>query len=385
MKKQQLILLLVLATTRILADEPLIKPTVQPYANLQFWSLYSEGLNVDGAKAPGRFVSYFRRGRIGLKGKLMERVSYNVQCSFDYLGKDANLASKGKANASTLSLWYANATWKALPNSSWLMITAGTFLPHLSREAATSSMTTSSLDKMETSNYLRQFVTGKTNGVCPGINIGGLGAVGKSQLLYNVAMVNRQDNSSVTKRNWSPVFLGHAILNIGDNEWNKYKYTLTGNLLQKRKLVSIGIGASSQGKTDIFEFSSTYGSDVIIYLGGLKVDGSYYFLQRKNQEDYLATCSLIRASYNFFLKKDWILEPAIALDQFNGDSTYKDATFYDGKDQILDTGLNLISAKRKVKLSLHYIHRTGDGNSNHLVTSSGIYGDYANLGIQITI
>ncbi len=385
MKKHQLILLLVLASIKVFADEPLINPTIKPYVNLQFWNMYSEGFDTGEESAPARVSSYFRRGRVGVKGQLMENLTYNVQCSFDYLGKDPSLASKGKMNTGDFSLWYANATWNALPNSSWLMVTGGTFLPHLSRETATSSMTTSSLDKLETSNYLRQFVTGRTNGVCPGINIGGLGEIGKSQLLYNVAYVTRQDNTSITKTKWSPVLMGHVILNVGDKEWSSYKYTFSGNTLKKQKLVSLGLGASTQGETDVFSSSSTYGSDIMVYLGGFKIDGGYYFLHRKNQEDYLAQCFWGRASWNFFLKNDWIIEPVVAFDQFKGDDVFQDASFFDGKDKALDSGINLISAKRKVKVSLHYIHRSGGGTSNHYVTSSGKYGDYLNLGIQLTI
>ena len=385
MKKTQLFLILVLAFTRVFADEPLLKPTVQPYANLQFWTMHSEGLSVDGEAATNRAASYFRRGRLGLKGKLMENLTYNFMLSFDYLAKDSNMASKGKTNSGDVKVWSAYGAWNALPESQWLIVTAGTFLPHLSRESVTSPWSVSSLDKGESSCYLRQFVTGKTNGISPGINIGGLGVIGKSQLLYNVAYINRQDNVSIMTDKWSPVLLGHVILNVGHKEWSSYKYTLSGNALKKQKMLSIGVGASMQGETDVFQSSSTYGADVLVYLNGLKVDCEYYFLQRKNQDTYLARCMMARASYNIFLKNSWVLEPAFMLNQFNGDESFSDASFYDGKDRTLDTGINLISETNKLKLGLHFIHRTGNGTRNLRVTSSGTYGDYLNLGIQIMI
>ena len=385
MKKYQLIIGMVLAVTIVFADEPTIKPTIQPYLNIQFWNLYSEGITVSGETAPDRAVSYFRRGRAGLKGKLMDQLSYNLMVSFDYLGKDPNLSSKGKVNTGDFSIWSAYATYQVFPKSQWLMITGGTFLPHMSRESVTSPWTTSSLDKGETSCYLRQFATGKTNGICPGINIGGLGAVGKNQLLYNVAYVNRQDATSIITEKWSPVMLGHLIFNIGDKEWSSYKYTLSGNSLKKQKLLSLGVGASTQGETDAFKSSDTYGADLLFCRNGFKLDGEYYFLKRKNTDDYLATCLQIRASYNFFLKKDWILEPAFMLNQFKGDDSYKDASFCDGEDKIIDAGLNLISGKRKMKIGLHYINRSGNGNKNYRITSSGTYNNYLNLGIQLMI
>ncbi len=376
---------MVLAFTSVFADEPLLKPTVQPYANLQFWTMHSEGLSVDGQAATNRTASYFRRGRLGLKGKLREDLTYNFMLSFDYLAKDPKLASKGKVNTGSVAVWSAYGTWRALAKSQLLMITAGTFLPHLNRESVTSPWSVSSLDKGETSCYLRQFVAGKTNGISPGINIGGVGSVGKSQLMYNVAYINRQDNVSIMADRWSPALLGHVILNVGDKEWSSYKYTLSGNALKKLKLLSIGLGASIQGETDVFHSSSTYGADMLVYLNGLKVDGEYYFLQRKNQDTYLASCLMVRASYNIFLKKNWVLEPAFMLNQFNGDESFSDASFYDGEDQTLDAGINLISEKNKLKLGLHFTHRTGNGTRNLRVTSSGTYGDYLNLGIQIMI
>lgn len=385
MKKIQLIFIQVLAFITVFADEPSIKPSIQPYLNMQFWNSYSEGIEVNGVSAPSRAVSYFRRGRAGLKGKFTEQISFDLMVNFDYLGKDPNLSSKGKVNTGDFSIWSAYATWQALPKSQRLMITGGTFLPHMSRESVTSPWTTSSLDKGETSCYLRQFATGKTNGVCPGINVGGLGAVGKNQLLYNVAYVNRQDATSIMTKKWSPVVLGHVIYNIGDKEWLSYKYTLPGNSLKKQKLLSLGLGFSNQGATDAFKSSATYGADFLFYRNGLKLDGEYYFLKRANTEDYLATCLQLRASYNIFLKNGWILEPAFMFNRFDGDDSFKDASYYDGKDQLLDSGVNLISAKKKMKISLHYIDRSGGGTKNYRITSSGTYGSYLNLGLQLMI
>ncbi len=385
MKKHQLILFLVLACISGLAEEPVFNPTIKPYANIQFWNVYSQNFEVAGVEMPDRVASYFRRGRVGLKGQVMDGLTYNVQCAFDYLGKSENLSLKGKVNASTISLWSAYFTYQPMVKSQWVMLSGGTFLPHLSRESVTSPWTTSSLDKGETSTYLRRFVTGKTNGICPGINIGGLGDIGKSHLLYNVAMISRQDNSSYTQTEWSPLFIGHAVVTIGDKEWSSYKYTFSGNPLKKLTFLSLGVGGSTQGKTDVFKSSSTYGADFLMLLKNFKLDGEYYWLNRKNTTDYLATCFQLRGSYNFFLQKGWVLEPAVMICQFDGDDTYQDASFYDGEDNLLDTGVNLISNKRKIKLSLHYIHRTGEATSNHRVTSSGTYGDYFNLGIQLMI
>ena len=386
MRKFQLIFLMALVSKTLFAEEIENKTKINPYVYLQFWNMYSEGLSVPAEEQPEpRGGSYFRRGRAGFRGALLDGLTYDLMFSFDYLGKDPYLSSKGTNNKKEFTVWSAYASYRVFPTSERVVVTWGAFLPHLSRESATSPFSVSSLDKAETSCYLRQFVTGKNNGICPGINIGGMGLVGKSQLLYNVACISRQDNVSITTENWSPVFMGHAIWNFGDKEWNSYKYIFRGNALKRQTLFSIGLGASMQGKTDAFKFSSTYGADLLIYLGGLKLEGEYYFLNRRNFESYLGTCMMARFSCNFFLKNDWVVEPVLMFTQFDGDDTFQDALFFDGQDRMADVGINFISAKRKLRLNLHYINRTGNGTKNYRISSNGEYRNYINLGIQVTI
>ncbi|QGY45067.1 hypothetical protein GM418_15720 [Maribellus comscasis] len=367
-------------------DEEKFKPTISPYLKVQFWNAYSEGIqSADGARTQERLASYFRRGRAGLKGNLLPEISYNLMVSFDYLAKDENLSTKGTANAGTFSIWSFYFTWKLNSENDWLNITGGYFLPHLSRESTNSPWSVSSLDKAETSCYLRQFVTGKTNGISPGINIGGMGKIGTPTLLYNLSCVNRQDKTSIQTESWSPVVLGHFMLNFGDDEFQKYKYTFSNNVLKKQKSATLGVGFSKQGETDAFESSSTIGADATIYLGGLKMDGEYYRLSRKNESKYNAECAMGRVGYNIFLKKNWILEPVAMYQVFKGDDNYSDASFFDGSDKITDLGVNLISKPKNIKVNLHYIFHDGDGTKNHYISDEETPGNYAVLGIQFTI
>ena len=366
-------------------EEEKFKPSISPYLKVQFWNAYSEGIqSADGTAAQERFTSYFRRGRAGLKGNLLPEISYDLMLSFDYLAKDENLSTKGTANTG-ISIWSFYFTWKLNPKNDWLNITGGYFLPHLSRESTTSPWTVSSLDKTETSCYLRQFVTGKTNGITTGINIGGLGKIGNPTLIYNVAGVNRQDRASIQTKYWSPVFLGHVMLNLGDTEFQSYKYTFSNNILRRQKSATLGIGFSKQGKTDSFESSSTIGADATIYLGNLKMDGEYYRFLRKNESKYNAKCIMGRVSSNVFLKKDWILEPVVMYQIFSGDKNYMDASFFDGNDKMTDLGVNLISKSKSIKLNLHYVFHDGDGTKNHYINNNIKPGNYGVLGIQFTI
>nr|WP_319272642.1 porin [uncultured Draconibacterium sp.] len=361
------------------------KPTITPYVKVQFWNVFSQGVTTDDEDAADRFASYFRRGRLGVKGNVLPEMSYDIMLAFDNLAKDGYSSTKGVVNAGAVALWSAYFTYDVLPESDWLNVTGGYFLPHLSRESTTSPWTTSSLDKTENSCYLRQFVTGKANGISPGINLGGLGEVGKQRFIYNISIINRQDAVSIMETNWSPVLLGHFMLNFGDKEFSKYKYCFSNNLLKKQTSATFGVGFSTQGKTDIFESTQTVSADATIYLGQLKIDGEYNHLIRENNFEYNANCFMVRTGYNIFLKKDWVLEPTAMFEKFSGDENFEDVSFFDGTDTKLDFGINLIAAKKKVKVNLHYVYHDGDGIKNRYIKNTTYPGNYISLGLQLII
>ena len=357
------------------------KPSIIPYLNVQFWNVYSGSVQTSESELAEQMAFYFRRIRPGIKGEVLPGFSYNLMLTLDYLGIPENISTKGKAPGG-VNVWSFYMTYKLSKTTGWFNLTGGYFLPHVSRESTTSPWTVSSLDKAEMSNYIRYFVTGKNNGVAPGINLGGTGKVGKSWLVYNLAVVNRQDATSIQAKEWSPVTMGHAMINFGAPELKKYKYTFSNNQLRKQTSFSLGAGFSKQGKTDVFESSGTYGFDMLAYLGGLKVDGEYYRLLRKTDEQYKATCLMGRLSYNFFLKNGLVLEPVIMYEQFLGDNT---GAYFDGKDKRLDLGVNLISIARKVKLNFHFVFTDGEGENNRYIKDGRHPGNYAVLGMQFQI
>lgn len=361
--------------------EEKFKPTITPYLKVQFWNAYSESLHTSDGDLAARMAFYFRRIRPGIKGYVLPGLSYDLMLTLDYLGIPENISPKGQAPGG-VNVWSFYMTYHLSKNTDWLNLTGGYFLPHISREATTSPWTVSSLDKAETSNYIRYFVTGKANGVAPGINLGGTGKAGASHIIYNVALVNRQDATSIQTKEWSPVFMGHAILNFGAPEFKDYKYVFSNNQLRKQTSLSLGAGFSKQGQTDVFKSSATYGFDVMAYFGSLKFDGEYYRLLRKTDDNYKGSCLMGRLSYNVFLKKGLVLEPAIMYEQFLGDDT---GAYFDGKDKRLDVGVNLISIAQKVKLNFHYVMFEGEGQNNRYIKNGKYPGNYAVLGLQFQI
>lgn len=361
------------------------KSSITPFLNIQFWNVASQGITSGQETSANRFVSYFRRGRFGVKGKVLPELSYNLMLSFDNLGKDGFLSTKGVVNTGEIGIWSAYFTYNLNNKNNWLNITGGYFLPHLSRESTTSPWTVSSLDKTENSCYLRQFVTGKANGICPGINLGGVGKPGGFLLIYNLALINRQDMVSIMNENWSPVVLAHAMINFGVPELNTYKYCFSNNSLKKQTSVTFGMGVSTQGKTDVFQTSQSVSADATIYLGSLKLDGEYSHFYRKNQSKYKGNCFMERVSYNIFLKKYLVLEPVVMFEKFDGDQNYEDALFFDGIDKKIDIGLNLIASKKRLKLNLHYVQHNGSGTKNRFIKNDERAGNYVVFGLQILI
>lgn len=366
-------------------EEESFRPVISPFLYVQFWNVVSEGITAGDETLANRYAAYFRRGRFGVKGKVLPELSYSLMLAMDNLGKDGYASTKGVVNLGAISVWSACFTYKVNTAKDWLNITGGYFLPHLSRESTQTPWTVSSLDKAENSCYIRQFVSGKANGVCPGINLGGTGKVGRSVIIYNAALINRQDVISKMNKNWSPVFLGHAMINFGDTEFSKYKFCFSNNVLKKQTSVTFGVGASTQGKTDAFRISQSFSADATVYFGGLKLNGEFNHLYRKNQSDYRANCIMGRAAYNMFLKMGWIVEPSLMYEKFSGDDNYEDASFFDGTDQKWDFGVNLISKQKQLRVNLHYVFHEGMGVENRYIKNNKYSGNYVVLGLQCLI
>ncbi len=383
--------IILVVSLNLYAGEPLqfndLKKSIVPFAALQMWNTVSLDNQIEGEKVDNRFGMYFRRARIGLKGHPTDRLYYNVQLSADYLAKDRHISSKGSSNTGSIKVWSAYTTYHLIATNQWFNITTGYMLPHISREATTTPWTMSSLDKAETSCYLRRFATGKSNGISSGINLGGTGSLSeKISACYNIAFLNNMNGDNTQGKEYAPLLLGHAFFTIGDPELETYKYTTTDNMLSKKVFLSIGIGGSYQGPCDFFQKNTTLSTDLKINLMNFHLLTAYSSMKRKSIISYNAYTLLLRTGYNICWKHAGILEPTICYRSFSGDDNGADVAFYSGEDNQLDFGLNWWLNKHKLKLNAHYLLNSSHGNNfSSKADSNTKRGNLAVLGLQVVL
>lgn len=394
MRKLALLIGIVILKTNICfthAGNPLelndFNKSIKPFMALQLWNTYSWNNKVEGTTPHDRFGTYFRRARFGVKGQPIDRLYYNIQLSADYLGKDQYISSKGVANTGTIKIWSAYVMYRLMINTEWFNLSSGYLLPHLSREATTTPWTMSSLDKSETSCYIRRFVTGKSNGVSPGINLGGTGSLtNKLSGQYNLSFLSNMNGGNNQGEEYSPLLLGHCFLTFGSPEQETYKYTTYDNLLTEKSFVSIGIGGSYQGKCDYFKKNTTFSSDIKINLKNFHLISEYSDMKRQIETSYRAETFLIRLGYNINWQKKGILEPSICYRAFSTDDNSPAPNLYTGEDSQIDIGLNWWIHKHHLKISAHYLNNSGKGNNfNIKVSEDTKRGDIAVIGFQVVL
>jgi hypothetical protein len=386
-----LITLTIFPVFRVDAGKPLtlnsFEKSVVPFIGIQAWNTLSNDNRIDGEAVDNRYAVYFRRARIGLKGRPVERLYYNIHLSADCLGKDQYLSSRGSSNSGTIKIWSAYATYRLSASSEWLNLTTGYMLPHMSRESTTSPWAMSSLDKSETSCYLRRFATGKNNGISSGLNFGGTGSLGqKLSACYNVAVISNMNGGTTQGKEYAPLFLGHAFITFGAPERKSYKYTTADNVLNNNSFVSVGVGGSYQDECDFFEKNTTISTDLKVNLKGFHFVGEYNKMKRKSTVTYEASAFLIRSGYNIDWNHTGILEPTVCYRTFSGDDNGKEAIFFTGEDNQWDIGLNWWLNTKKIKLNVHYLINSGDGNNISMKESDdSIRGDIAVVGLQVVL
>jgi hypothetical protein len=346
---------------------------IEPFLAFQLWSAYSMGQEVydTGTKqyvpAGDRFNVFFRRGRAGLKASPYDNLSFTFIAAFDGLGKDALNAALGPANNLTtpqLSLWETFLQWKA----GKVILTAGYFRPQLSRESITAAWGVNSMEKAMSQTYIRKHLTGIGTGRAPGLNLGGLILPeGKNWgLNYNVGIFNpvyQAYNGNSTGFRFSPVFVGRAVLYLGEPEQTQYQTSYQINYFGERKGLSIAGGGAWQGATDLFDRSWAASTDLLFNWGPLNLDGEWNWMWR---DDHFSQTGHIRAGYNLALKQRYFLEPVFMVMQFSGASDLagqakaKALGGYSGSETTFDAGINWYLNKSRLKLMLHYTWHQAD-------------------------
>ncbi len=349
-----------------------------PIIALELWTTYSMGEEKNGTKYANRLDQSFRRLRFGAKGQPYSWLNYDFELLMDRLGENDYAATKGSYGG--IDLWKAYISINPLKDSQLLNIHAGYFWAVVSREFNTSPWAVGSFDKTRASWYLRNFVTGKGNGIVSGLALGGLKNYENFGISYRAGIYSPEKFESKTEAN--PLLTGRIMFSFGDQEQTTYKCMLPGNQWKKRNGVTIGFGGSSQGKVAVdestfFDKSSSYGADILINYEGLRIDGEYYKMKKEasGYNDFEGTEWIARIGYSFILGGKY-LEPVFTVDKYVGEGE-KTLFKFIGDDITYDFGVNWYINKDKLKVSLHYLNQDGSTSSN--------VGDYLGLGFQFRI
>jgi hypothetical protein len=348
-----------------------------PIVGVESWFTYSMNEEKSGVEYANRTDASFRRLRFGAKGSPYSWLSYEFEFNLDRLGEDPYASTKGSYGG--LDVWKAYITVK-LTKDELLNLHAGYYWAAIARDFNTSPWAVSSFDKTRSDWYLRNFMTGKGNGIESGIGFGGLKNYDGFGFSYRVGAYSPAAFNS--KEHANPLLTGRFMLSFGDPEQKTYKYTLGGNHWNKRNGVTIGFGGSTMGKAElsdgtIYNNSKAYGSDILASLGGFKIEGEYYKMKREatGYDDYEGTEWYVRCGYNIPVKGTFV-EPTFTYDSYKGEGEkilYK----YIGDDKSFDIGVNWYLNKDKLKLAFHYVNQKGSTSSN--------IGDYLGMALQVKL
>jgi hypothetical protein len=393
---------------------------IDPFAQLQGWGVYSvnRATQNDGDagldKADQRANFFFRRARIGFRGKPYKDLSYTLSLYYDNAGHDSMAATRGTSNPSVtngrqtdvtrsvaaVGVWDSFVTWK-ISKSDIFHVTAGYFRPQISRESLTAAFNVNSFEKAPSQNYVRQSVIGRNFGRASGINFGGSTYENKFGLMYNVGAFNKtttagsyttgSPSSTVTLGESqgdenSLVYVGRLALTFGDAEMEKYSFGYNINYFGKRKGITVAVNGSSQDRTPVYRENKVIGGDILFNWGAWNIDSEYFWIYKKGngEANYSkARTGHFRIGHNFFLNNGTVLEPAAMVSGFFGEK----GSDYTGRDTVYDVGLNWYLDQNKYKFYVHYVMQDGDGNN--LVHRDGAtgyhYGDYAGVGMTLQI
>ena len=381
---------------------------IEPFLALQLWSAYSfnqqEFDQEEKRYAPvdDRFSVLLRRARFGFRANPYPNWKFYLAMAYDQLGKDDRSALVGGGNngsSPVITIWDAFLQWRLATGSEALHLTAGYFRPQLGRESITAAWASTSMEKSMSQYYQRQHLVGISNGRSVGVNLGGLlwkegDPVG---LNYNLGVFAPQAFSGVK---FSPLFVGRAVLHLGDPEQTAYKIGYDVNYFNQRKGLSLALGGSWQGETDLFQAGYQASADWLFNWGPVNFDGEWSLLWREGPSDltYRSETGYARLGYNLVVAEKYFLEPVFMWMAFRGATDaagQADAAalkMYSGSEDTFNAGLNWYLHKKNLKLSLHYTWHAadpgaaGDGAKvNQYFSQSGMAvrrGNWVGLGVN---
>ena len=384
----------------------------------QFWTTYSTGTTVYNQQTAAyepvddRLNISFRRARLVFSGAPYARITYNLALHYDLTGHDILAGTLGSTNRDqpTVGIWDAFGQYRLSTRTQLLTLTAGYFRPQLQRESITTAWAPSSFEKSMSQNYVRRHLTGTGPGRAMGLNLGGLWLGSGVGLLYNVGIftpvaIGLEGSSGGRKS--APLLAGRLSLQLGQPEMPAYGIAYQQNYYGERKGLSLDINLSRQGETDKFSAAYAYGPGFLFNYGPVNMDAEWLWLLRRGTEltgvpfDNRSATGHVRLSYNLRAGR-YLLEPSFMLMAFQGAMNaegQRQAVLVDaaaGREVTRDAGLNLHFNKRKLRVYLHYVWRTGEagaaGNGarvNQFFFQPGIgairRGNYWGLGCNLII
>ena len=384
--------------------------------NVQIWAVYTQGTDVydtnkKAYSAVGDRLNFtLHRSRYGINAQPYKNLKFNFTFAADFIGRDAYSALDGGQNNGAnpaFRLWQTYFQLRTKSESEQGFLTVGYFTPRIGRESLTNPLQSTSMEKAWSQNYLRRHLTGIGPGRAVGLNYGGLffkeGHFVSMQYdfglftpVYQAVGGNSQGSQA------SPLLVGRTVWMFGDPESKKYSMGCKPNHFGKRNGLSIGLSFATEGNTDLYENSLSYGTDFLLNWGQLNVDGDWHIMTRKandvdGKDKSVANTGYIRVSYNLPLKNGFTLEPVASLAQYNGEMEAigqilsAHTGMPAGEDQYLDVGFNFYF-NPDLKLALHYTFRDGDPGAagdgttinNYFLSGAGAvrHGDWLGLGVS---
>lgn len=357
------------------------KISIQPFLNFQLWGLnqhyQSENEEIN------QMLLLFRRGRFGANASIGSRWKMQIQLGMDGLGLvNTDSVKQSVLYQNALSVWSMQAQYKVFSHSEALYLNVGYMLPHISRECVTTPWSVASLDKMRSSVALRYFVTGKNNGISPGITAGGL--VLQKKIYYSVAIMPNAFYTAEQPQTQSPLLLGHMLFSFIENEFDAYRYTLPTNGYKQTFGITLGAGGSYQGTTPAFKSNATFGLNLLIAFQKIQVDVEAYKLFRNNHEETSQGYTYhVRGTYSAIFAKS-VLQTTMAFWQSKCDNDLYNQPVY--MENSFDTGVDFIPNKKAVKVGIHYTYSLAKNKFTYAPSiQSGKYVNAITLKLQATI
>lgn len=314
MRLRLLLLLLCATTSAAQANEPLIH--LEHRAQLWLMSTFDAQVDPAGngdlhAVTPRADV-FFRRGRIRLAGRLPHRVDFLVQLQYDGLAQDTGTLGHFEQRTSLpLRVRDAFLSWESTGER--LKLEAGYFHPRLSREAYASAFSVLSFGKSVLQKYMRDQVMGDSSGRVAGLQLTGRTPDSGWQAAGSIGLFD-PNSPQITGEGllWSPLVVGRIQLSNAEPE------SIT-DPWQSDEGVAIGLDASWQARTDVFNQNGSFGADLVGRYGPLALVLEAHGLVRSAAERTFDTVWMARVAWAVRLGER-ILQPVVTVTRYAGDA-----------------------------------------------------------------